>query len=332
MIFKQDNYKKINEKVKAFFQGPAWKKTLTFLFFLLLSFGFWFLQALQQPFEIEVTIPVQFKNIPSEIILDNETSPEITAKIRGKGTLLLKYTLWNKKNLALDVDLEDIDLKKTSYTISKRDLESRVSGYFSSTASLLSCNPDFLDITYQPIQKKELPVALFGELDPATGYALIDTALFTPSKVWVFGPEIRIDSLSAVYTKKISIKDIQGPIKKQIQLTVPEGVSLDKTSVELNVSAEEFTEKILQIPIICKNLPENYKIHIFPSSVEIIVPITLANYSKINESDFEISIDYRELLKNSDYITFVSLTKKPDSIENYRINPEEVEFLIEEKK
>jgi len=35
-----------------FFQGPAWKETLTFLFFLLLAFCFWLLQALQQKYRI----------------------------------------------------------------------------------------------------------------------------------------------------------------------------------------------------------------------------------------------------------------------------------------
>ena len=332
MIFKLHNYKEFDKKVKVFFQGTAWKRTLTFLFFLSLSFGFWLLQALQQSFETKVLVPIQYKNIPTGIVLDNDIPSDILIRIKGKGTLLWRYTMGVRNKEALEINLEDIDLKKSSYTISKADLESMIHEHLSSTVTLVSWSPDILNITYQPLERKELPVVLSGKLTPATGYFLIDTALFTPSKIPVYGSKTLLDSLSAIYTEHISITDIQKPIRRQVQLIIPEGIRMNEASVELNVSAEEYTEKVIQVPIVCKNLPENYKIHIFPPAVEIISLVSLANYGKISESDFEVSIDYFELLKSVNYTTIVNLTKKPDWINNYRINPEKVEFLIEEKK
>ncbi len=331
MISKQQNNKKIQTKVKAFFRGTAWKKTLTFLFFLLLAFGFWLLQALQQPFEKEIHVSVHYENIPTEIVLNKDVPTEIKVKVRDKGTSLLRYSIGKKKQEFLTVDLAMVDLKKSSYTVSKKELETKVSNYLSPNAILISYLPDVLNIKYQSLQKKNLPVALSGQLTPSPGYILIDTTLFTPSKVTVYGPQNILDSLSVIYTENTSIDNIHSPLQKQIKLVAPQGVNLSKNEVELNVSAEEFTEKVIQVPVICRNLPQNYKIHIFPASVEVICPIALVDYGKIDVMNFEISIDYLELLKSQNYTTNVTLTKKPDWIKNYRISPEKVEFLLEQK-
>ena len=331
MIFKLHNGRNWQKKVKIFFQGPAWKKTLTFLFFLLLAFGFWLLQALQQPFEKVIPIPIHYQNIPNEIILDNDVPTEIVAKIRDKGASVLKYTIGKRKHKSLDIDLESIDTKNVLYTISKKTLEAKISSSLAPYTSLISFTPDILDIKYQPLQKKELALVFSGLLSPATGYMLTDTALLTPSKVYAYGAENILDSLSAIYTESITVSNIQSPVKKRVKLIIPKSVNLSISEVELNVSAEEFTEKIIWMPVICKNLPENYKIHIFPSKVEVICPVALVDYGKVHESDFEVSIDYLELLKSQNNTTQVSLSKKTGWIQKYRINPEKVEFLIEQK-
>ena len=301
------------------------------MFFLVLAFGFWLLQSLQQPFERGIVIPIHYINIPKEVVLNNDAPTEIKVTIRDKGTALLKYTVGKKKHEPLEIDLEKIDLKKSVYTISSKDLATKISNYLSPNTVFVSSIPDFLNIEYQSLQKKKLPVALSGKLIPSSGYLLIDTALFAPATVYAYGAKTVLDSLSAIYTENIFIEDISSPITKKVKLTVPKGINLDITEVELNVSAEEFTEKVLQVPVICKNLPPNYKIHIFPSAVEVICLVALADYGKIDVINFEVSIDYLELLNIQNYTTNVTLTKKPDWIKSYRINPEKVEFLIEQK-
>jgi len=331
MTSQKHNNKDLGTKVKTFFQGNLWKKILTFLFFLLLAFGFWILQSLQQPFEMGIDVPVHYTNIPKGIILNNNVPAEIKVTVKDKGAALLKYTVGKKKYEKLEIDLAQIDLKKSVYTVSSKELATEISNYLSSNAILVSSVPDFLTVEYQALQKKEFPVALSGKLTPAPGYLLTDTALFTPSKVYAYGAKNMLDSLSAIYTENVSIEDIHSPVKKRIKLIAPKGINLNRVEVELNVSAEEFTEKIMQVPVTCRNLPPSYKIHIFPSTVEVITPVVLADYGKIDAIDFEISIDYLDLIKNQNYTTNVILTKKPDWIKSYRINPEKVEFLIEQK-
>ena len=331
MTSQKHNNKDLEIKVKAFFQGYLWKKILTFLFFLLLAFGFWILQSLQQPFEIGINVPIHYTNIPKEIILDNDVPTEIKVTLKDRGSALLKYTVGKKKYEKLEIDLAQIDQKKSAYIVSSKELATKISNYLSSNATLISSVPDFLTIEYQSLQKKEFPVELSGKLTPSPGYLLTDTTLFTPPKVYAYGAKNMLDSLSAIYTENVSIEDIHSPVRKRIKLIVPKGITLDRTDVELNVSAEEFTEKIMQVPVTCKNLPPDYKIHIFPSTVEVITPVVLVDYGKFDAIDFEVSIDYLDLIKSQNYTANVTLTKKPDWIKSYRINPEKIEFLIEQK-
>jgi len=331
MTSQKHNNKDFPTKVKAFFQGYLWKKTLTFLFFLLLAFVFWMLQSLQQPVEKGIVISVRYTNVPKEIVLNDNTPAEILVTVRDKGSSLLKYIVGKKKHEAIEIDLEKIDQKNTVYIVSSNELAVKISNYLSPNTTLISHVPDFLNIEYQSLQKKILPVALSGKLTPASGYALIDTALFAPPLVYAYGAKNVLDSLSVIYTENISIENIRSPVKERIKLATPRGVYLDRTEVELNVSAEEFTEKVMRIPVFCKNLPQDYKIHIFPSSVEIICSVALVHYGKIDAGDFEVSVDYLELLKSRNYTANVILTKKPDRIKNCRINPEKIEFLIEQK-
>ncbi len=156
MISQEHNKKTLQAKVKAFFQGYLWKKTLTFLFFLLLAFGFWILQSLQRPFETGIDVPIRYINIPKEIVLDNNIPTGIRITIRDKGTSLLKYTIGKKRHEGIEIDLKNIDLKKSAYTVFAKELATKISNNLSANTSLVSGIPDFLEIKYQALQKKKL--------------------------------------------------------------------------------------------------------------------------------------------------------------------------------
>ena len=63
----ESSFKSALGEIKAFLHSQKWKEALIFLCFLLLAFGFWYLQSLQQEYEIAITIPVKYKNIPPDI-------------------------------------------------------------------------------------------------------------------------------------------------------------------------------------------------------------------------------------------------------------------------
>lgn len=326
---RQDN-KLIQKKVNDFFRGQKWRKVLTFLFFLILSSGFWLLQYLQQKFELDFTIPVYYNNVPSGVVLDDSIPSEVRIKVEDKGTALLNYT-FGKKYDPIEFSLKNIDQEEKTYTITKKMLEAEIYKRLLSSSRLMFYSPDVLKIHYSILQSKELPVLLNGTLYPALGYMINDSVSLEPAMVEIFGSRESLDTLTAIYTEEINIEDIDKSIKKKLKLISPKGTTLSENTVVLKVGAEEYTEKKFSLPVICVNLPSEYVVRFFPSTVEIMCNVSLNRYSELNETDFEIIADYKDLGNRTPPEVVLKIGRKPEWIKDYRIVPEKVEFLIERK-
>ena len=82
--------------IKAFLHRQRWKEALIFFCFVLLSFGFWLLQSLQQEYETDMSIPIRYTNVPDDIIFTNKIPQAINIRIKDKGSALLNYTIGQK--------------------------------------------------------------------------------------------------------------------------------------------------------------------------------------------------------------------------------------------
>ena len=115
----QNSFKSIQAKTKAFFHGDRWKEALVFFFFILLAFGFWLLQSLQQEYEIELVFPVKYKNVPVDIAFNTPEVKTITAKVKDKGSVLLNYT-FGRSFAPIEVNMKNTKEKNcllyTSFT------------------------------------------------------------------------------------------------------------------------------------------------------------------------------------------------------------------------
>ena len=318
------------KKVKSFFQGENWKKGLTFFFFLLIAFGFWLLQYLQQKFEIETSISLTYKNIPAEIVLSDSLPQKINLKIFDKGTILLNYSI-SKKTDPIDIDLKDISLEKISYTVSQTYLKNEISRRIMSSSTLLSYSPTELIITYKPLSKKKIPICLNGSISPAPGYMLVDSLHFNPKYLMAFGSNDMLDTLHSVYTDPFAIKDINKSFEKKIGLELPKGFEFDQSEVILSGDIEGYTEKTVTVPITCKNLPENYFIRLFPSAVEVTCHVALSKYASLKQDSFLVHVDYNQLILDKKGPSPIELVSKPIWLKDCRISPDHVEFLIEKK-
>ena len=64
-------------KLKSFFVS---KDVLSFLAFLLLSATFWFVNALNKDRELTLTIPLEYVDIPTNLMFEEELPSEVSVK------------------------------------------------------------------------------------------------------------------------------------------------------------------------------------------------------------------------------------------------------------
>ena len=79
---------KILNKMKAFL---VTRDALIFLFFLICSAIFWFTQTINKTYEQNISIPIEYINVPPEIEFTTELPDSFSVKLKDKGTSIITY-------------------------------------------------------------------------------------------------------------------------------------------------------------------------------------------------------------------------------------------------
>ena len=318
-------------KIKDFFFQPGWKEIFVFLSFVLLALGFWLLQNLQQEYEMEIHIPVRYRNMPEEMVSMENYPQEIIAKVKDKGNVLINYS-WLRFFSPVEINLSDIR-KEKKIEIAKRTIETSISKQLVSTTSLLEIEPQTIIIGYTELQNKEVPVEIDISVSLEPGYRISEAITVIPEKVRLYGDNHILDSITTVKTAFSEIKNADQTKEFKIRLLKIANVQMEPNEVTVRVPIEEFTEKRMTLSIMCADLPEKYTLRTFPSSVEVVCHIPISRFKELAEDDFEIHIPYQEFEVNqlSGKIPLY-LTKKPIWVIPPVIIPDMVEFILEQNE
>ena len=326
------NKEEILRRTEVFFNSQQWKNTLLFFSFVLLASCFWMLQYFRQRIEFEVPVRIEYVHTPAWATLSGKLPQEITLYVQDKGSAYLNYLHKQKKNsLFISVDLEMISPSKTSYVVENAVLNNLINENLSSTTQLKSFSPDKIEINYSLLAQKELPVVIDGTISPASGYLFLDSILIEPAKAVAYGNKNALDSLWEIRTLPLNYQAIDKDWTIFAGLQIPEGIGLSVDNVKLSATVEEFTEKTFELPVVCYNLPSNLRVHFFPSTVELNVRVGLSEYSQLSKANFEIAVDYNDLKAKDSANCSLTLTRKPLWLKTYRIVPDVIEFLFEQK-
>ena len=317
-------------KINTFFQRQQWKEIFIFMFFLMLSSGFWLLQILQQEYEKKIELQLRFKNLPAEWVLSESNPKKITVSLKDKGTTLIYY-LWKSNFDPVDITITGLQrLTEQSLFISSSVLDVAVSKQLISSTSLISVDPKEIELKYDSLSSRLVTVKENINITTKPGFQLSDDIKFSQSEVRIFGSRSILDTLYEVRTKLIKLEDVSKTKELTAQLDLPKGVKAENETVKLTISVEEFTEKKLKIPVLCPDIPSDYVLRLFPSNVEVNCNIPLSQFRDLTEENLEIIIPFTEFEeKQSTGKISLRLTKKPSWVTNPVVIPDELEFIIE---
>ena len=320
-------------QVIAFFRRKGWREVLTFMFCVVCSLGLWYLQALQDDYEIEITIPVKYRNVPNNMAIIANNPQEIVAKVRDKGTLLINY-LWMGSFSPLEIDVSKLPHEADSkdLSVSRRMIETGIMKHLAASTQLINFEPSTIRVVCVEQGSREVPVEVDLKLETATGFQLSDRITITPAKVRVYADRTRLDSISSVRTIPIRLTGISHTKTLTARLAEIPGMRFDPQTVRITVPVEEFTEKRLTLPIRCDSVPEGYALRMFPNTVEAICNVPLSHFKELSDGDLEILIPFREFeSRHAEGKITLRLTKKPDWLTDYDLNPDAIEFILEEQ-
>jgi hypothetical protein len=321
-------FESVHRKIKPFLSRFQWREVLIFLFFLLLSFIFWTLQSMQEEYEIQLGIPVSYKDIPRDMAFLQTPPSEIKVRIRDKGSVLLNYTLGQKKAF-LTVHIPETPAPNHTVLLNARDMESMIMKQLIPSTSLLSFDPQEIEVSYSKLKKKRLPVRFDGEIRPEPGFLLSGNITVSPPEVDVFAGDVLLESLTNVSTVYTEIKKGNKRIVRKLKLQEIEGARFEPQIVSVEIPIEEYTEKTLEIPIVCRHTPPGYAIRMFPSVVRITCNVPLSAFKELSEKDFSAEVVAGNPEQNVSGMLPVRLTKKPDRIDRVTLSLDSIEFILE---
>lgn len=323
----KQSFKSARLKINAFMRRQRWKEALIFFAFILLALGFWLLQSLQQEYEIEITIPVRYNNIPADIAFTETPPSKIVATVKDKGSVLLNYS-FGRSFAPIEAGLKKND-RSGSIVINKKTIESDILKQLLSTTMLTGFEPQQINAVYSERVKKEIPVLFSGDIQTEPGFHVSGDITIVPRMIKVYSMKSTLDTLTHLQTAFIEIKKGDKTITRTIHLQKVKGATFDPTTVSVTIPIEEFTEKILEIPVICTDLPPHYTIRTFPASVHVTCNVPLSRFKELSENDFAVKISFADLEQNVSGSLPIHLTKKPEWVDGETLSPDKIEFILE---
>lgn len=308
-----------------------WKEALVFFAFVLLALGFWLLQSLQQEYEIEVAIPVRYKNVPNDIAFDGHIPEKINARVKDKGSVLLNYT-FGRGFAPIEINMKAIEGKSGDTTISKRKIENDILKQLLNTTTLTDYIPHQIEIGYSKRKQKQIPVVFDGDIQTEPGFLLSGEIILKPGYVNVYASESLLDTLQFVRTMPIHILKGNKTVTRSVQLQPVAGANLEPSVVTLTVPIEEYTEKTLEIPVTCTGIPIHYTVRIFPPTVKVNCSVPLSRFKELSEDQFAIRIPFSQLEQNLSGTLPIHLSEQPQWVRTATLTPDKIEFILEQNK
>lgn len=312
------------------------REVAVFSFFLLLSFIFWFLNALSKEMTGRIDYPVRYINFPEDRALVNELPDYLSLMVTGPGYSIVQTKMGGRKeHLNIDLDKAGIrmveDRDRFSFYILTFSLREQLSSQMRSEFSISSIVPDTINFVFDLISRKMVPVIPDIEISTQRQYFVHGDIVCVPDSVEIIGPVTIIDTIEAVYTRHYVFDQLNETETKSLGLQSISKVSFSDRRSEVSVPVEQFTETLIELPVSMRNVPDTVNIRLFPEVVTFQCIVALSDYNNIQDAPIEAIVDLKDLDVSAPNRLKIVLDKLPEYATQVRINPQYVEYLIERK-
>ena len=311
------------------------RRSVAFLLCLILAGLFWLLTSLSKEYVDEIEIPISYSDIPENVIITNELTPNVSAEVRGFGFNLLWYWFnYNKAEVKLQANPETLPSinrngEKVHYVLTNSTMVG-MSNVKEEQLEITSISPDTLFIQFKPRYVKKVPVILNANITFEKQFGMTSDPILEPDSVLIIGLKEMIDTIDFVSTSLEEWIDLDESVAVELQLNnYPEQplIELSQNHVQLELKVEEFTEGTLLLPIMI-NAKNPTSVKVFPAEVELKYQVPLSEYDKVNQDEFQVSVTLNEISVERNRLS-VSIDNQPAAVRQVRIEPQQVEYIIQ---
>lgn len=303
------------------------KRFLVLVTCLFMAVGAWLFMALNNKYVYTAKTVLDYKNFPQKKAFHPLQSDTVDLQVEGTGWQLL-FARLRIKPQSISISLEK--LNNRNFVLFSEQLFN-VNRQLETSQKIISVKPDTLYFDFSERRVKRVPVNLISDLRYMPQYGLSNEVQINPSYVTISGPEQDIRNISEWNTDTLKIDQIQATTVARVAMiqNKMKNVNIFPTSVEIKLPVDEFTEKIVEVPLKVVNNKEYYDVKLYPKKVKITLLVALSKYAQINEEFIEAVVDMNEWKVFEHNELTVKLTRFPDYCRLVKVQPAKIDFIIE---
>lgn len=304
------------------------KQFLIFLFFLALSSVFWIFQTLNETYEEDFQVPLELRNVPSNVVITTDLPENLHILLRDKGSQLLAYR-YTRQFKPVVVDYNTYSNPSGHVSILGNELQRQITAQLLPGTQMLGLKPDTLDFYYNFGQFKRVPIRPLGEVRAGRLYSLAKT-VYSEDSVTVYASREQLDTITAAYLQPFNLRNLTDTTHVKSNFVKVKGAKFVPAQIGVTFCIDRLVEKTIQVPVQQVNFPASKQLRTFPATVKVTFQVGMGLYRKITSENFVLVVNYEDLLKNKSTYCHLSLKTIPEGVSHVRISPQDVEYVIEE--
>ncbi len=211
---------------------------------LTVAVGLWI--AGHRDIERAIEVPVEFRNIPSDLMLLDNRIDYVVLRFNGPRTLV---STLDPDDLKLSLDLTGAKPGAVSYPLG--------AGSFNIPRGITVARitPPVVHLRLEPVVRRTLPVSVKLTGKPGAGYR-IGQVTTEPANVSVAGPAEEVRRLAVVETLPVEIDEGRGVVKRKVRLSAdgkPLSFTPDQVEITVALEEEESIREFAAVPVRAKD-------------------------------------------------------------------------------
>ena len=314
-------------EIRDFLSSSKGRDVLLYLAFVLISFVFWAILALNNLVQDNYHVKFSITGIPKDVTIISDYPDEFNVTVKNHGYVLLKYMVGEVPEIK--ADFTKYSNGKDLLVLSKQDLVDLLISKFGSGANIVSFSPESLAVKYTSLPGKKVPVVVVGDYTSNFQYIVNGKVVAGPDSVVVYSDEMHLNAIDAVRTEKIVCHNLTDTFRVKAALQKVGDVRVMPDSVNVVIPVEPLVTKRSMIPVVVKNLPDGVNMIVFPSSIQVSYLLPMSLYNVRLDEKFEASVDYNNI--DSGMKLPVRIETAPAVYRNVKLETDSLEYIIEHR-
>lgn len=249
---------------------------------LIIAVGLWV--AGHRDIERSIEVPVEFRNIPGDLMVMDNRVDFVVLRITGPRTLVSTV---DADEIKLSLDLNSAKPGTISYPLGGNSFS------IPRGVAVARITPPVIHLRMEPVIKLTLPVSVRISGKPAAGYRVAQT-IVQPARVAVRGPAEDVRRLTAVETVPVDLNETRGVSKRLVRLAT-DGKPLtflpDQVEVTVAIEEEEASRDFTQTEISAKDFKGVYAVT--PKSIFLRVsgPKSIVDKLQLNPTSVFVALE-----------------------------------------